>query len=214
MSTPDWPEPEGFETIATPNKPFSLRVPALVVSRGRTGPTNIMLSMWNTPVGFDPSSFLVAIEQRCRTRELIDETGELVIAAPSERMFEVVIYAGSVSGRDEDKWAASGLTALRPTHVSVPLVAEALANLELRVSRVIPYDDSLSLYICEMLACHVRKDSFRGGIYVPGAEPLLYLGKESGLPHGDKSAARHGASLGRIFQADETSALLLRNNKT
>ncbi|MGE3779663.1 MAG: flavin reductase family protein, partial [Pirellulaceae bacterium] len=159
----------------------------------------------------DPSSFLVAIEHRTQTREFIDETGEFVIAAPEESMLETVLYASTVSGKDEDKWKATGLTALRPIHVQVPLVAEALANVELRVSRVIPYDDACSLYIGEVLACHVRKDSFQGGIYVPGAKPLLWLGKMSGLPRGKRDVARYAAGMGRIWQADETSPLLRRN---
>lgn len=213
MDMLDWRAPEEFETITSANKPFSLRVPALVVSCGKSGQINIMLAMWFTPVGFDPSSFLVAIDRNTKTSEFIDETGQFVVAAPEEKLFEIILYASTVSGHQENKWEASGLTALKPSHVEVPLVAEALANVELKLARIIPYDDEFSLYVGEVLACHVRKDAFKGGIYRPGSKPLLWLGKESGLPRGKKDVSRHAAGLGRIWQADESSPLLKRRGK-
>ncbi len=209
MDGNDWRTPDEFETISNANKPFSLRVPALIVTRGKNGPINLMLSMWFTPMGLDPSSFIVAIDLKTKTRELMDETGEFVIAAPDETSFEKVLYCGAVSGHDEDKWEACGLTAMKPTHVGVPLIAEALANIELKVARVIPFDDDYSLYVGEVQTCHVRRDSFTDGLYLPGATPLLWLGKGSSLAHARK-AARFAAGLGRIWEADEQAPILQR----
>jgi flavin reductase (DIM6/NTAB) family NADH-FMN oxidoreductase RutF len=208
MPETDWKSPEEFETIAHANKPFSLRVPALVVTRGKTGRLNLMLAMWFTPIATQPSSFLVAVAQDTQTNQFLEETGEFVIAAPEERLLEVVLYASMVSGKQEDKWERCGLTPLRPCHVRVPLIREALANVELKVYKVIPFNDEYLLYVGEVMACHVRKDSFRGGIYLPGSTPLLWLGKESGVPRGVKAVPRYAAGLGRIWQADEKSPLL------
>ena len=55
---------------------------------------------------------------------------------------------------------------------------------------------------------YLLKDSFRGGIYLPGSTPLLWLGKKSGVPRGVKAVPRYAAGLGRIWQADERSPLL------
>jgi flavin reductase (DIM6/NTAB) family NADH-FMN oxidoreductase RutF len=208
MLDTDWQRPDEFETIAHANKPFSLRVPALVISRGQSGRLNLMLAMWFTPIATDPSCFLVAVDQDTQTHQFLVETGEFVIAAPEERLLETVLYASTVSGKQEDKWEKCGLTPLRPLHVRVPLIREALANVELKVYKVIPFDSKYLLYVGEVLACHVRKDSFRGGIYLPGSTPLLWLGKESGVPRGEKAVARYAAGLGRIWQADEKSPLL------
>lgn len=210
MDRDDWRQPTEFETIGNANKPFSLRVPALVVTRGKNGHINLMLSMWFTPMGLTPSSFLVAVDRKTKTCELLDETGEFVIAAPEERMFEATLYAGSVSGHDEDKWAASGFTPLRAAHVKVPLIAEAMANVEFHVSRVIPYDADFALYIGEVLACHVKSAFFDDGLYQPGSTPLLWLGKGSSASKPRQKAARFAAGLGRIWEADEQSPLLNR----
>ena len=67
MDRDDWRQPTEFETIGNANKPFSLRVPALVVTRGKNGRINLMLSMWFTPMGLTPSSFLVAVDRKTKT---------------------------------------------------------------------------------------------------------------------------------------------------
>jgi flavin reductase (DIM6/NTAB) family NADH-FMN oxidoreductase RutF len=206
----EWQSADEFETIAHANKPFSLRVPALVVTRGKDGSLNLMLAMWFTPMGAEPSSFLVAVDRMTKTYALMLETREFVIAAPDERLLDVTVYAGSVSGHDEDKWDACGLTALRPRVGKVPLVGEALANVELEVARMIPFDQKYDLVVGVVRACHVKSAFFRRGIYRDEANPLLWLGKESGVATGDKSATCHAAGMSKTWTADPGSPLLRR----
>jgi flavin reductase (DIM6/NTAB) family NADH-FMN oxidoreductase RutF len=207
---PDWAAADEFESIAHANKPFSLRVPALVVTRGKDGTLNLMLAMWFTPMGAEPSSFLVAVDRKTKTYELMQETNEFVIAAPDERMLDVTVYAGSMSGHSEDKWGACGLTPLRPTVGSVPLVREALANVELEVGRMIRFDHKYDLVVGLVRACHVKSAYFRRGIYRDEANPLLWLGKESGVTVGDKNATCHAAGMSKTWTADPGSVLLSR----
>jgi flavin reductase (DIM6/NTAB) family NADH-FMN oxidoreductase RutF len=205
----EWQSPDEFQTIAHANKPFSLRVPALVVTRSKDGVLNIMLAMWFTPMGTSPSSFLVAVHRRTKTYEIMMETKEFVIAAPDEGLLDVALYAGSVSGYAEDKWAASGLTPLRPRTGKVPLVREALANVELEVSRTLPFDEDYILVVGMVRACHVKSAFFRGGIYQENANPLLWLGKESGVATGDRAATHYAAGMGRTWAADHHASPLL-----
>jgi flavin reductase (DIM6/NTAB) family NADH-FMN oxidoreductase RutF len=210
MDEDDWQNPDEFETIAHANKPFSLRVPALVVTRDKNGTLNIMLAMWFTPMGTAPSSFLVAVHRKTKTYEIIMETKEFVIAAPDERLLDVALYAGSVSGYSEDKWAVSGLTPLRPRSGKVPLVREALANVELEVSRTLPFDEDYVLVVGTVRACHVKSAFFRGGIYQESANPLLWLGKESGVTAGDKAAPHYAAGMGKTWAVEHHASPLLR----
>jgi flavin reductase (DIM6/NTAB) family NADH-FMN oxidoreductase RutF len=212
MSTSEdtWQSRDEFEPIAHANKPFSLRVPALMVTRGKDGTLNLMLCMWFTPMGAEPSSFLVAVDRKTKSYELLLETNEFVIAAPDESMLDIAVYAGSVSGHAEDKWDACGLTPLRPLVGKVPLVREALANVEFEVSRMIPFDHKYDLVVGLVRACHVKSAYFRRGIYRDEANPLLWLGKESGVATGDKTATCHAAGMGKIWAADPGSPLLSR----
>jgi flavin reductase (DIM6/NTAB) family NADH-FMN oxidoreductase RutF len=208
ISEDEWQAPDEFETIAHANKPFSLRVPALVVTRGKDGTLNLMLCMWFTPMGAVPPSFLVAVDRKTKSYELMMETKEFVIAAPDENLLDVAIYAGGISGHAEDKWSACGLTPLRPQVGKVPLVREALANVELEVLRLLPFDDKYELVVGLVRACHVKTEYFRRGIYVDKANPLLWLGKESGVRTGDEPAACHAAGMGKTWIADHGSPLL------
>jgi flavin reductase (DIM6/NTAB) family NADH-FMN oxidoreductase RutF len=206
----EWQSPDEFEGIAHANKPFSLRVPALMVTRGKEGTLNLMLCMWFTPMGAEPSSFLIAVDRKTKSYEFLLETNEFVIAAPDESMLDIAVYAGAVSGHTEDKWKASGLTPLRPRVVKVPLVREAVANVEFAVSRVMPFDSKYDLVVGLVRACHVKSALFQNGIYLEGATPLLWLGKASGVTTGDKAAICHAAGLGKTWTADHASPLLSR----
>lgn len=206
----EWGSPDEFETIAHANKAFSLKVPALVVTRAKDGVVNIMLAMWFTPMGTSPSSFIVAVQHETKTYEIIMDTGEFVIAALDERQADVALYAGYVSGFFEDKWTASGLTPLRPRTGKVPLVREALANVEFKVLRTLPFDEEYILVVGEVRACHVKSEFFRGGIYRENARPLLWLGKESGVPNSDKAASHYVAGIGNIWAIDHEASPLLR----
>jgi flavin reductase (DIM6/NTAB) family NADH-FMN oxidoreductase RutF len=212
-SSRDWADADAFETITNGNKPFSLKVPALVVTRGKSGRINLMLSSWFTPMGADPSSFIMALKKTSKTFELMEETGEFVIAAPNEAMLEILVYAGAVSGHAEDKWEASGLTAAKPSKIAVPLIAEALANVELKVARKIVFDENYFLIVGEVQTCHVKKEFFQSGVYLEHADPLLWLGKASGIMRGSKAAINHAAGMGRIWTADQESPLIKRIKK-
>jgi len=209
----EWQSPDEFETIAHANKPFSLRVPALVVTRARDGVINIMMSMWFTPMGTTPSSFIVAVARTTKTYEIIMDTREFVLAAPDEKMSDVALYAGYVSGFSEDKWTASGLTPLRPQTGSVPLVREALANVELEVVRTLPFDEEYILVVGLVRACHVKTEFFRGGIYRDNARPLLWMGKESGLPKSATGANHYVAGVGDIWALNDAVSPLLSNSR-
>jgi flavin reductase (DIM6/NTAB) family NADH-FMN oxidoreductase RutF len=208
VSEDTWAAPSEFETITHANKPFSLRVPALVVTRGKDGTLNLMLAMWFTPMGTRPSSFLVAVQRKTKSYEFMMETREFVIAAPDESLLDVTLYAGAASGHFEDKWAACGLTPLKPKIGHVPLVREALANVEFEISRTMPFDEEYVLVVGTVRACHVKSEFFKGGIYQPNATPLLWLGKESGVPTGDKSATSYVAGMGKTWAASHDTPLL------
>lgn len=202
----NWRDPDMFERGNHGNKPFSIRIPALVVTRGKNERLNFLTAMWFTPTGAEPSRMVVAIQKSTYTYDLILERGEFVMSAPSDKMMEIVVFGGYVSGRDVDKWQAAGLTAVAPSKVSVPLIGEAVGNVEYRVVRQIPFDDGMDLFVGEVLATHIRKGMMDGEIYRAEANPLLYMGTkydENGI-----SAGKYYAHLNGIGPADYQSPLL------
>ena len=202
----DWKEPEMFEPAEHGNKPFAVRVPALVVSRGAKDQINFLTAMWFSPTGFEPSRMVVAILKRTLTYKLILERGEFVMSAPTDKMMDVVVFAGYVSGRDVDKWKASGLTPVKPSKVSVPLIGEAIGNVEYRLIQQIPFGEEMDLFVGEVLATHVRKGAMEGELYRGDSNPLLYMGTKYG-PDG-KPLGKFYTHLGNVERADYESPLL------
>jgi flavin reductase (DIM6/NTAB) family NADH-FMN oxidoreductase RutF len=133
------------------------------------------------------------------------ERGEFVMSAPTDEMMEIVVFGGYISGHDVDKWQAAGLTAVRPSKISVPLIGEAIGNVEYKVARQIPFDDEMDLFVGEVLATHIRKGAMDGELYRADANPLLYMGTKyvEGKPRG-----KYYAHLSGIGPADYESPLL------
>jgi len=202
----DWREPDMFEPAEHANKPFAIRVPALVVSRGSGEEINFLTAMWFTPTGFDPSRLVVAILKESYTYTLLCQRPEFVLSAPTEQMMEVVVFAGRISGRDVNKWKATGLTPVRPSKISVPLIGEAIANVEYHVISRIPFDDKTDLFVGEALAVHVRKGAMEGELYREDADPLLYMGTKYDAQ--GKSLGKFSARFAGVHCADYDSPLL------
>ena len=202
----DWRDPDMFEAGSHGNKPFSIRIPALVVTRGKNERLNFLTAMWFTPTGAELSRMVVAIQKSTYTYDLILERGEFVMSAPSDKMMEIVVFGGYVSGRNIDKWQAAGLTAVKPSKISVPLIGEAIGNVEYRVVRQIPFDDGMDLFVGEVLATHIRKGAMEDELYRADANPLLYMGTR--YDENGKSAGKYYAHLSGIGPADYQSPLL------
>jgi flavin reductase (DIM6/NTAB) family NADH-FMN oxidoreductase RutF len=201
-----WQEPDMFESVNHGNKPFSIRIPSLVVTRGNNDRLNFLTAMWFTPTGAEPSRMVVAIQKRTLTYDFLLERGEFVMSAPTDTMMEIVVFGGYVSGHDVDKWEAAGLTAVQPSKISVPLIGEAIGNVEYKVARQIPFDDEMDLFVGEVLATHVRKGVMEGELYRAESNPLLYMGTKYNAA--GKSQGKYYAQLSGIGPANYDSPLL------
>ena len=202
----NWKDPDMFEAGNHGNKPFSIRVPALVVTRGKHDRINFLTAMWFTPTGFEPSRMVVAIQKRTLTYEFLLERGEFVMSAPTDKMMDVVVFAGYISGHDVDKWKAAHLTAVQPSKISVPLIGEAIGNVEYRVVQQIPFDEGMDLFVGEALATHIRKGAMEGELYRHDSNPLLYMGTK--YDSDAKPTGKYYARLHSIEKADYESPLL------
>lgn len=202
----NWQDPVDFEAGHHGNKPFAIRVPSLVVTRGKNDRLNFLTAMWFTPTGAEPSRMVVAIQKKTLTYDFLLERGEFVMSAPTDKMMDVVVFAGYISGHAVDKWQAAKLTAVKPSKISVPLIGEAIGNVEYKVVRQIPFDDGMDLFVGEVLATHIRKDVMEGELYREDANPLLYMGTK--YDEQGKSMGKYYGHLNGISKADYDSPLL------
>ena len=129
----------------------------LVLTKNASGRVNAMAVGWVALVSDEPPMFLVGIDDGAYTLELIRENKEFVIAYPSQNMAKETLYFGTVHGHEEDKLTRSGLNLTDGKVVSVPLLADAVANFECRL--VTEYrPGNCPLVVGEVIAAHENGD--------------------------------------------------------
>ena len=121
----------GARTLAMP-------APVWVVgtydARGRA---NLMTAAWGGICCSRPPCLAVSLRKATYTHGSILSRQAFTVSVPSERHVRQADYAGLASGRDLDKFARSGLTAVPSTVVDAPYVQEFPLVLECRLVRTV-----------------------------------------------------------------------------
>jgi flavin reductase (DIM6/NTAB) family NADH-FMN oxidoreductase RutF len=108
--------------------------PVVLLTTARKGRANVMTMSWHMLVDFEPPLVACVVSNANHSFAALRATRECVIAIPAVALGPKVAGVGNCSGRDVDKFAAFGLTAVPATRVAPPLLAECFANLECRVA--------------------------------------------------------------------------------
>ncbi len=127
----------------------------LVTTRAPDGRPNVMAVGWVSLASETPAMFVLGIDDSARTYALIRKTREFVVAFPSERMAKETLFAGTHSGRDTNKFAATGLAMSAGAKVRAPLLSDAVANFECRLAAVTKPGDC-PLVVGKVVAAHVH----------------------------------------------------------
>ena len=125
----------------------------MLVSSAWNGSTNIMTMGWHMVMEFTPSLIGCYIWTENHSFGPVRKSRECVINIPTLELAPTVVDIGNTSGRDVDKFAKFGLTAVRGDKVKAPLIAECYASFECRLA-----DASLirkySLFVLEVVKAH------------------------------------------------------------
>ena len=137
--------------------------PTVLVSSAHAGQRNVMAAAWNMPLDFDPPKVLLVIDRQTLTRELVDASGEFALNIPCRAIADQVLAAGSVSGRDGDKFARTGLVPFAATKIDAPLIRGCVAWLECRVIREPANQQNHDLFVAQVLAAWADPQVFSEG---------------------------------------------------
>ncbi len=143
---------------------------ALVSTVSADGRPNLIAVGWLMRASLTPPVYAIGINRRSQSGRNIAATGEFVIAIPGVDLAPALMYCGTHSGADTDKFAATGLTPQPGRVVRPPLVSQCLANLECRVVATQDIGDH-QVFFGEVQASWAGSD--------PG-RPLLVIGAQSG----------------------------------
>lgn len=102
----------GISTILNP-------VPVVMVSCAGKDPSkeeerpNIVTIAWAGTVNSEPPMVSISVRKSRHSHKLISETGEFVVNLVNKGLAKSCDYCGVKSGKDEDKFASCGLTAVK-----------------------------------------------------------------------------------------------------
>ncbi len=116
----------------------AMPLPVWVIgSYGGDGSPCLMTAAWCGVCCSEPPCVAVAVRKSRLTHANIVTRGAFTVNIPSECFAAEADYCGLVSGRDADKFAAAGLTAVGSKLVDAPYVAEFPLVLECTVAEAV-----------------------------------------------------------------------------
>ncbi len=129
----------------------------LVTTRGATGTPNIVTLAWVGVACAEPPMISIAIRSGRLSARNIVQSGEFVMNMPGEDWLQGTDLCGTRSGRDVDKFAATGFTAVPAELVKAPLLAECPVNLECVVRHRLTLGTHC-LFVGEVVAVHANSE--------------------------------------------------------
>ena len=114
-------------------------VPAVMVSCGSLEKPNVLTIAWTGILCTNPPKTYISVRPERFSYPLIKESGKFVINLTTEQLVRAADFCGVRSGRDIDKFAACGLTAVPALELDdTPMIAESPVSIECRVTDIVP----------------------------------------------------------------------------
>ena len=163
-------------------------VPVVLISCGTVEKPNVFTVAWAGTVCTHPPMISISVRPGRFSYPLIKESGEFVLNLPSASMARAVDLCGVKSGREVDKFALCGLTAVPAAGVSAPAVEECPVRFSCKVKSVTPLGTH-DLFLTEIVSIEADEALFEenGRLALEKADLLAYshgeyytLGKKVG----------------------------------
>ena len=163
-------------------------VSVVLISCGTVEKPNVFTVAWAGTVCTHPPMISISVRPGRFSYPLIKESGEFVLNLPSASMARAVDLCGVKSGREVDKFALCGLTAVPAAGVSAPAVEECPVRFSCKVKSVTPLGTH-DLFLAEIVSIEADEALFEenGRLALEKADLLAYshgeyytLGKKVG----------------------------------
>jgi len=126
------------------------------IARDQKGTPNPITLGWTMLVSHVPPMMAVAIGKTRYSLETFRHAREFVIAFPSEYQGDEALFFGTKSGRDIDKLAQVGTSLIPATQIDSVLMADAVANFELKLTGELDTGDHV-VFAGEVVASHINE---------------------------------------------------------
>ena len=162
--------------------------PVTLVSSAHDGKSNVMAASWVMPLDFSPPKMVVVIDSSAYTRQLMEASGEFALSIPTRAMASRVLSAGSLSGRDADKFSKFDIKTFPATQVAAPLIDGCIGWLECRIIPEAHNQTRYDLFIGEVVAAWADPQVFNDGRWTfpdEGTRTIHYVAGGSFFATGD-----------------------------
>ena len=151
-------------------------VPAVLVScRDKEGNDNVLTIAWAGTICSDPAMLSISVRKERFSYPMIKESGEFVVNLTTRDLVRATDYCGVRSGKDEDKFAAAGLTKGEAEKINAPIIMESPVNIECKVTQVIELG-SHDMFLAEVVNVQVSEEFMdeKGAFHINDADLLAY----------------------------------------
>jgi len=157
-------------TLASPY-PYTL-----AVTMTPDGKPNAIGISWWTFTSLAPPMLLISVGGPRFTHECLKNLGEFALCFPAEDQAAGAWLCGTKSGRDVDKFAEAGFTAVPSQHIKPPIIDGCTVAFECRVVNEVEAGDH-TLFIADILATHSTPGKERH-IFTIQYREMLALGSD------------------------------------
>lgn len=160
-------------------------VPPALVTCGTVEQPNVLTVAWTGILNTVPPKTYISVRPQRFSYPLIEKSRAFVINLPTAALVRAVDFCGVRSGRDTDKFAAAGLTAVPASQLACPLIEESPLSLECRVTDIVPLGTH-HMFLADIVAVDVESSliDHAGKLHLDRAGLLAYA-------HGEYFALGH-----------------------
>lgn len=154
--------------------------PTTLVVTGKMEDANIVTIAWVSLLTSLPPTLGISVGQKGFSGEAIRKNKNFTVNIATVDIMKEADYCGITSGKEIDKFAATGLTKMPSKHIESPIIKECPLNLE---CKLIDWQivGRTNHFIGEILETHIDTDklndiSHYGSIDIEAFNPLIYIG--------------------------------------
>jgi flavin reductase (DIM6/NTAB) family NADH-FMN oxidoreductase RutF len=121
----------------------------VLITTRHEGADNVWPVDWHIPLSSSPSLYGIALTRNGYGAQLLRGCGIFVVNFVPATWEKAILFCGNVSGREVDKFAATGLRKEQAESVDAPRLADSLGVLECKVRQTLEVGDH-TLFVGEV----------------------------------------------------------------
>lgn len=153
-------------------------IPAVMVSCGNLPENyNIITIGWTGTICSNPPMCYISVRKSRFSHKIISDTGEFVINLTTKSLVYEADWCGIKSGKSHNKFNELGLTPVKASMLSCPVIMESPVNIECKVQKVLELG-SHDMFIADVLTVCVSEnliDPDTGKLNLNEAELISYI---------------------------------------